>query len=626
MPSARSLLVLHDADDLNCVEASCPQALSGDVLAFDTDIHLLLQERGIDHRSPWDIIRYEEQEALQCFEGAVWQHWLNHARLDFEGFNLLNLAGFRHVCALARLSWAAYALRRFVETLQPAVVYTFDEPPAHGLDQPVNYRKMPLLFGLLRGLAQRAGVPVSLISRAALGGVLSFEDQIAKQDVATYEPIDAEAALGDRPFVLFQGNRADLLRQLPLIQKIRQDTDWHVVQLYKDADAAVLREAKQGGHFVWHESQVTGKTTTDICLAADAAYQKFQSAGRAATDELQGLFDNPYVASHFEFLFGTYADKMAMHVVKWKAFFGRCRPVAFVANSHAPIVDVAAAAGIPSLFLGHGLLMLGQPRWYTTLPERTQIGSLSEHHRERLTHIGIAAERAHLTGDPQVEEFHRALIDGETTKTDTQSVRKRLDIMPGQRVVLLCTTCFGMPSTTTHLPTTDWAEGVRSMRALATMAEQHSDWTFVIKCHPRFDHPALYAGVNRTLPPDRRFIIPTEESLENLLRLADVVCVWNTASSVLVEASLADKPVMVYSRALVWYDAAEWGCADWPHFDKLDDLERELETLLGDPKHYSERVGQVRRAVSLFLGDTAQTATARCIQVLEQLSGSPAPA
>jgi hypothetical protein len=619
----RSLVVLHDADDLACVEVGLPDALSGDVLAFDTDIHLILQDRGIAHLTPWDIVRRDELPQLKAFEGAVWSHWTQHGVLEFEGFNLLAMAEYRHISAFARLVWPAYALRRALEHLKPSVVVTFDEPPSHGLDQPVEYRKIPLLFGIFRGLAEAAGVPVRLLSRSVRPNSVGFEDQVAKRNRRTYPPVDAAKILGGQVFVLLQANRTDLLRQVPLIHELRERMGCQVVQLFKEADDELVADVARQGHFVWHESQVArADPAPDIAPIAHSARAAFDAAGRGAPAELHVLFNNPHVASHFDFLYGEYASKMAEHVRAWTLFFSQCRPRAFVANYHAPIYDVAAGLGIPCLGLSHALMMVGQPRWFSSLPLRSFIGAFSEMHRDRLVEAGVSPDRIRITGDPQSDRILTEIRERRTNPSAAPSLRTRYRIAPDRHIVLLCTGSFGMPSKTTMHPLMDWADGVRCFRDLAPVVRRHGEWAFFVKRHPRFDYPALYASVNQALPPDRQIIVLPDEPLSSLVVDADAVCVWCTVTSALVEASLADKPVMQFARALVWYDPDEWGCREWPFFWDIDALEAEWVALFTNPAHYEARVCQARQAVSHYLVGDGGSTVPRCVDTLLDITSS----
>ncbi|MBN1343210.1 MAG: hypothetical protein JXQ73_11055 [Phycisphaerae bacterium] len=614
MSSSRPFIALLDADDLTCARAACPETLSGNVLALDTDIHLILQQQGIEHVTPWDIVGHDERPRMAAYESAVWEHWRRHGRLDYEGINLLGMAAFRHVGALARLGWVAYALRRALEELGPDEVVTFDEPASHGLDQPVDYAKMPLLFGVLRGLAEQAGLPIRLISREALPGAAGFEDQVAKRNQRVYAPVEAEAAIGGRSFVLFQANGDDLLRQLPLIREVRRRFDCHVVQLYKDASEEIVRRLQSEGHWVWHETQVAQwAPVSEIGAAARAGLEAFKAAGRESVDELRVLFDNEHVRCHFEFLFGPYAEKMAEHVRAWRGFFDRCRPAAFVTNYHAPIYDVAAGGGIPCLGLPHGLMMYGHVSWFGSLPDKSSIGAISDRHRETLILAGIEADRIVVTGDPYSDELLAEAHQRDEGGGAAADLRGQYDISPDRRIVLLCTTKVGMPSKLTHMPYVDWEDGVRCTRELADLVRRRGEWAFFIKPHPRWDLLGLYAEVNRGLPADRQIVVLPNQALGPVVEAADAVCCWCVISSALVEASLVGKPVMMFGRNLIWYDPRVWATDGWPHFNSLEDFEAELELLFSSPAHYAERIAQTAEAVRQFLGRTRESSVDRCM-------------
>ena len=627
MPSrSRPLLVLHDAGQLARVESYAPAALDGEVIAFDTDIHLLLRERGVPHRTPWDVIDRQEHPALEAYGAAVWRHWLDHARLDFEGMNLLHMALIRHHSALARLAWMAYAARRFTEVLRPDAVFVFEEPPAHGLDQPVTHRTLPLLSGMLRAAAEDCGCAIQVIPRNPREEG-AFDDRVARFDQAVHEQVDVAAALEDRPYLLLQANRTDLLRQLPLIRAFRESTGCQCVQLYREADAEIVAEAAAQGQFVWHESQVAPMAAVPRIEATARRFRAaFHRAASALPRDLRLIYANSHVASHFDFLFGEYAGKLALHVRRWRAFLSAARPVAFVSNYHAPIFDVAASLGLQCLGLTHALMMIGQPDWFATLPAESQIGAISELHRERLIEAGVAAERISVTGDPWVDQVRDREDEHISTVASRVATRARLGIKSHRRMVLICTGSYGMPSKTTILPEIDWAEGVRNMVELAALTRRRRDLAFVIKCHPRFDYAHFYRRLAEEAPREARLIIAGDESLSDLAHAADVICVWNTITSALVEAALHPRPVSVFSRALVWYDAHRWGVDGWPHFEDVASIEAEIDGVTTHEDYRTRRIAQSREALECFLGDPGQSFAARCMSALQNFALAPAGA
>lgn len=637
MPACESLLLLLDDVDLADALAFAPEALAGHVVAFDVNAHLALTERAVAHVTPWQIIGYDERPGLCAYEAAILDFWRRRAVLPYRGLNLLAMAEYRHHAALARLAWAAYAVRRFVEALRPRRVYAFDEPPAHGLDQPAGYRRMPLLSGLLRGAAEQRGISVTIIPRASAG----FVDQVALlHSAAPDRPSETLADLpANAPFVLFQANGGDLLRQLPLVRAVRSQLGCAALQVYKDASPAILARLAGEGHPAAHETALTHQFTRDSSRdssrdagagrgraprdwepstspgGAGARYAEFRAVAAALPRDLRLIFDNPHVRSHFDFLFGEYARRVAAQVDGWRGLFARRRPAAFVGNYHSPLFDIAAAEGIPCVGLTHGLMMIGQPRWFASLPRAALIGALSEYHRDRLIAAGIEPPRVRVTGDPWADEIRGQVAA--VAPAERAALRARLGIAPQRRIVLLCTGSFGMPARNTTLPLMDWARGVRDIAALGELAARRADLAFVIKPHPRFDYPALYERVNANLSPDRRLIV-TDAPLIPLATLADCVCMWNTLTSALAEAALCDKPALIFGGCLVWCDLAEHGLGGWPQADTLPEFERQLDALLGDGPQRAACLRAIARRRGRFVPD-GDSATARCANVLAGL-------
>jgi hypothetical protein len=615
----RSFTLLLDVDDLAGVRAHREDALGGDVLTFDPDLHVGLQSEGVRHLTPWDIVGREEIGGLREMEAAVWGFWRAHGRAAFEGIDLLRIAEYRHMVCFSRLTWAAYVIGRVLETLRPGEVVTFEEKAGHGLDQPAEYRKMPLLFALVRGMAEQAGIPVTVLRRSDVGGTGGFEDQVAKAERADLERVDVREVLGDGPYVLFNASGGDLIRQLPLIAGIRRELGLDVVQLYKSADERTLRAVRQAGHYVWHESQVTGDTgALDVDELGDRARGALANAGRDAPAALRGIFDNPHMGMHFDFVFGEYLRKMAEHVRKWRGVFEECRPAMLVGNYHAPILDVARDERIPCLGLPHGLLMIGNERWFSSLPA-IRIGAISELHRDRLVEAGVSERRIRVTGDPWLDPLVRRGPGRSGNYRDLVALRDRLAIDPERRVILIGTGNLGMPAKTTDLPYVDWAGAIRDFEALGELAGRRADWKFVLKCHPRFDHPAVYERVNARLPADRRITVLFDEPLELLAAMSDAVVFHNVMTSAMIETSLRDRPVMLLSGSMVWYSAKTWATQGWRHVASVESLEDELSAIFKDGRLYQQRVEETRAAVRHYYGGDPVPAVPRCLGVVREM-------
>lgn len=613
---ARSLVVLHDEHDLADILAHVPQALAGTVLAFDTDIHLRLLSDGVEHMTPWHIVGRSEYAQVQRLESAIWRHWTRNARLPFEGINLLGMAAYRHVSAFARLSWAAYVLRRVVEEIAPQRIFAFAEPPAHGLDQPADYRRMPLLSGLLRGLADQRGVDVHLVPR---GAASEFHDRIAERDRGAAPPVDVERLLRGRPLILAYANGTELLRQQPLMRSLAEQGGCAAIQIYKAAEPEVL--AAVSGPGALHESQLCPPgDTPDVRHVAAAARARLENAAADFAPDAALVFRNPHLRPHFDFLFGSYAARMARHVRAWRRVFADLRPAVLITSYQAPVLDVAADAGVPCLVLPHGLMTIGQPTQFTTLPRATHIAAISRLHRERLLVAGIGAGRIHATGDPwsaNLATEAARIRDTAAARAATERVRRQLDIAPDRRIVLLCTGSYGMPAVIPHLPQTDWRDAVRQTRRLGELCRRRPEWAFVLKCHPRFDYQRLYGEINRGLPPDRRLMVaPNDFELLPLAAAADVVCVWNVVTSALVEASLVGRPVIQCLPSVIWCDREQWGIDAWPEIAGVEALELELERLLTRPEHYTACVRATQAAATRYLDEHPGGSAARCAELV----------
>jgi len=619
--SVKQLTVLLDRDDLWCLEAAYPQALAGTVLAFDVDLHAWLLDRGIRHTTPWDVVQPDERQRLHNFYDQIWEFWRTCSRAELDGIDCLKLAMYRHVRCLKRLAWAAYALKRCFDELRPRELVTFEETTGHGLDQPVGSRQMPLLFALARGMAEQMGVAVRLLRPEDAVGRPRFVDRVAAANAIAHERLEAAEVLAGRPFVLFTGSGYDLLRQLPVIQAVRQHTDLAAIQLYKSADRQIRRVLERGGHLLWHESQITDPVDLEgLDSWVAAARQGFDLCRRNAPAALRCIFDNPHMDIHFGFMFGPYLRRMACHVRAWSALFEKLRPQVLVANYAAPIVDIAAHLRIPTLVLPHGPMSFGDRALPLALPDQAIIGALSELHAERLAGWGIAPARTRVTGDPG--------FNGQVSPVERPtSTLSRAESAPCQnarrRRILLLTGNLGLPSASSHLPETNWADATRCFEAIGRLAGRRSDWEFTIKCHPRYDHPLLYEHVNRGLPPNRRLRVVSDQPLDGLACDCDAAVCVNVKSSAIFEASVWRKPVFLLHQSMIWLDRRAWAIDRWPQIARVEQLESELDAIFASPHAYNARAEQTRGALRSCFGREPSAAAAGYLEVIQELAATP---
>lgn len=612
------LTVLLDKDDLACVTAGFPAALAGQVLAFDPDLHVLLRQRQIAHLTPWDLVGPDDGPALRELEENAWHFWNQHAHAEYRGFDLLQMAPFRHIEFFSRLTWAAYVLERAIRQLRPAEVVVFEECSGHGLSQPPQNRKYPPLFALLRGLAEQAGVRTRVLSRQAILRIGGFEDLAAVgSDAARLAPADVDLELNGRPYVLFYANHVNLLHQLPLIRALRERNNCAVAQLYKAADEPTSRAVRETGHVVWHESQVAGTAP----LVADRPWQHaaraaFEAARALAPPALRGVFNNRHLDIHFDFVFGDYLRKLAWHVDVWTRFLDAHRPRLLILGDRVPLGEVAFRLRIPCLTLSHGLL-IGETRWAKSLLPR--IGALSELHRARLLEAGAPAGDVCVTGNPALDRLIGSLPPRASEKATraNQRLRQRLGIAGDRRVILCCTRNLGILSKYSGIPQVNWKRAVQCVEQLGELAARRPEWAFVFKCHPRFDHPQLYQSLKCASSAECEVKVVVDQPVDELAAAADVVVFPNGLSSTLVETAFWHKPVLILTQSLLWYDARTWGTEGWHHVGSVDALEAELQQMFADPRRYRQRADETQAALHHYLGGRPAHSVPRCLEVID---------
>ncbi len=618
------LTFLLDRDDLACLEALCPAALSGTIVAFDPDLHIELLSREVAHVTPWSFVGSAELDAVREFEQVVWEFWQANASAPFAGMDLLHMVSFRHRSCFSRIAWAAFVIRRVFEEVHPREVAVFEEPTGHGLEQPPEHNKMPLLQALVRGAAEQDGVAVRLLRRGEVPGHGEFVDWTAKKSAATLPRVDLEVELQGRPYVLMPGSGVDLLRPLRLARALLSEGELAVVQLYKSSPARpeVLEQAQDAGHFVWHESQVVGNADPSAAACFEGSRDRFDQARRCVPRRLRSIFANPYLDIHFDFIFGEYLAKMAWNVRVWQSFLERHPPQMLVSTSYTPVNDVAHALGIPCLGLPHGSMMVGHTRWFECY-ETSLIGAISDPHRERLIRAGLEADRIVVTGDPGLDELLRS-AEADTPPTDQASkMRAQWGVRSAQRAVLVVMGNMGMLAKLGGLPLYDWAASVRQFRELGEFARRHSDWRFIVRPHPRYDHPGLTELVNRTLPAEQQLIVCGGEPLDRVMPGIDAVVVWNIVTAAILECSLWSKPVLLLSGSMVWCDPHDWATNYWRHLPSVPALEDELHSIFEDARQYDRAVRRTGDAVEQYLAGVDQPAVLRCVDVISECVGRP---
>ncbi len=587
----RRLTILLDKDDFDSVSLAYPEAMEGTILAFDVDIHVELLSRNIKHLTCWDVIEESSLPDLEKFEAEVQRFWNENGSAPFGGIDCLKMAGFRHITCFTRLAWAAFVIKAALNKLQPDEVIAFDEPKGHGLEQPPGYTKMPLLFALLRGMAEQAGITVHLLSRSTTSAFPSFVDQVAVDANMALPSLDPGEVIGDKPYILFTASGSGLTRQIPLLVVIGGQTEFTALQMYKSADTSTLQQLADRGFTAYHEFQLTSHIEQQMDKTWLAAIrQDFDEKRCNCHSNISCIFDNPYMNIHFDFIYDIYIPRMVQHIQTWQGLFNSHRPSLIVANYHGPVIDVAASLNIPTIVFPHGVMIIGETRFYTSLPESTHIGALSEKHKGKLVSAGIAASRITVTGDPACQ-----CIEQQQSPGGRQSRNK----------ILICTCITGLPSTTGYLPQANWAKAAADFQSLASLAARKPEWRFTIRCHPRWDHYRLYEYVNEQLDDNPKIQVVTNSSLEEAVQDADIVVIPNVKSSALIEASFFSKPVIFLDSAMCWYDHLTWATECWPKAGSVEELELIIEEAFDNPARYDALLTQTMQARANFYPSAA---------------------
>lgn len=657
--SQRRLTLLACLDDLNAVRTAYPAALEGVILAHDPDVHIALRAEGVAHITPWDLFNADDYATVRDYLQRVLAAWDAFGRIPYGGLDLLRMAWYRHVSALSRMAWATCVIRRCLERIPASEVCVFDDETGHALDQPVEHRQMPVFHGLARGIAEQAGICVRALAR---GPSNRFHDSCAARAVkpqvrtgkdnwavhieprlawtigaSSHNPLAATTmtspcsypqsgesefefsrddpgraipgGAADWPlkgdYILFHANGSDLKRQDRLIESLRKDGRYEVAQLYRYADATTIESVLQAGRRLWCESHFLEilERPAPFDFDPSQAHARFRSEAALLPPDLKSIFCNPRAAFHFDFLFGEYAHKLRRHVDVWQAFFRRSRPALLVANYHAPIVDVAVACGVPTLVLTHGLMLFGDTSWYTSLPA-CSIGAISRTHADRLAQCAIPAARLHVTGDPGVSEMMAEARESRTcadSSRDGSTLRMRLRVPADGRLVLLVTSDLGSPAKLTRLPMTNFNEAVDAIELMSGIIERNPDWRFVLRPHPRYDHPGAYDRLIQTLSDERRpHLVGGETKLGELMLAVDVIVVMNVMTSAMMELSMWGKPVVLLASAMPWYDAEQWGTRDWRHAASIAELEAMLSRMLRTADGRRDGESQTMRGLKSF--------------------------
>ncbi len=584
-----TLTILQDRAELDWLTLHQPERLAQAILTFDLELHLVLNDRGIEHLTPWEVFGTRDRNRMKQIESDLHHFWREHATVPHRGIDILKIASHRHTSALSRMVWVGCVVENSIEYHKPNRVLFFDCEGAHGLEQPPECRRLPLLPAIVRAVASQRNVEIEGLSFPER--IKSAFDDVASRQAQPNDLPDRNLAeLDGKPFVLLTGSGQDLLKQLPVIRKIEASGEYRAVQVYRFADEETLRQLRANGHTAIHDSQLN---LPDAIGIDKATLQERQHAFDSAVTHTPQDCARWIPTSHVDFVFGEYAQKLSVQIDRWQVFFDRHKPGAFVGNYPDVAMEVAHQRSVRCLMLPHGGLSVGVASWYRSMPTVT-LGVEGTAHATQLNTYGIEEDRIDVVDSFDIDETKVPHYDTPRNGSDRFNI-------------LLVTSRLADHSHDAELPGLNWKAAIDSLRSLITLASDRTNWHVTIKTHPRYDHPDLYDVINESLPPDRSFNIVTDQSVAACATRADVVVIPNVTSSAILNAARMGKPVVLLRdpKAIYQPNPRDSLLSNWPRVTDVSELIAHLELLASDEVAYESARQQTHQAYTDFFGQRA---------------------
>lgn len=169
----------------------------------------------------------------------------------------------------------------------------------------------------------------------------------------------------------------------------------------------------------------------------------------------------------------------------------------------------------------------------------------------------------------------------------------------------------------------------RSWKGLLAMIEKRSDWDFVLKPHPAYDHHALYASSVFQLP-NLEVVSGTANQgrgrAQKILETAAVTVLVNCPTTTAIDAVGLGVPVL-YLKDASWPGSAsplEGGLAKC--VDSPEQLETEIERLLSDASYRGAFLLSSGSALSRLVVAAGQSAVDRALSAIEAIRAPGAKA
>ncbi len=145
---------------------------------------------------------------------------------------------------------------------------------------------------------------------------------------------------------------------------------------------------------------------------------------------------------------------------------------------------------------------------------------------------------------------------------------------------------------------------MRSWLDLFRLAARRSDWSFIVKPHPRYDHPELYARLAADCGAPIRVINPGDPF--DVWAEADVTVLVNCRSTVALHAVVHGVPMVYFHDAVRRNDFSRSSLAEELLIitDNIEKLEVQIDRLCRDPMARQMAVAHAREGLSAYVTAT----------------------
>lgn len=503
-----------------------------------------------------------------------------HAVLEHRGINLLALAGYRHVRAIARALWPIDTIARAAERGDELVCLSTD-PSGHLLDRPPHETRRPALHGLVPPTARALGLACRVVDGPADASGVSGPGAEGSPAIRN-DAFDASRVRGSH--VVAVGNGPEL----PMLALATRDAG--AVLVAKALSASDLARLEAGDR---------------ARLCDEASY--FEAMGvrepaarppvfdaRALADALatggDPLFTSGALDNHLRFLAGAYAPAMARLADLWRAAMRTGRIEGVVSAYHAPVVDIAACSGVPRLVFPHCPMMTGWDEYHRPFPPGTSFGAVGAAHAAQLRAQRPDAA-VELTGAPGAPCTSASGDDTHPSHAHAQPPTILVPVHDGDASAHLGA-----------MPRARWDREIATLRTLAAHASARA-WRLVLRPHPRYHRPE--ASYRRELGEAFDWRPAACEAFDEAVRAARAVVCPSPITSATLDASPHGRPVILCAHTTGTRPLAHYALSAWPSVASEQELTGTLDRVMIDDDAHAALTRQTREALAAYRGRDA---------------------